>query len=202
MSTQVLKNIRAVVFDLDGVYFESGTQTFIKKLQETFSLSEDEIKEVYLKSQQMQEYKKGLMSGDVFWAFAIKTWGIKVTKEELLNLLVQSYEENPATIEFILHLRKKGVKIAACTNNFKERIEGLQKRFGFKNNFDVFVASCEEGVLKPDPAIFKIIAKKLGLSPQEILMSDDSEKVIDVLKDSGFQAFLYKGLADFKKRVS
>ena len=200
MSGAVSK-IRAVVFDLDGVYFESGTQTFIKKLQEKFGLSEYQIKEVYLKSQQMKEYKKGLMSGDAFWTYAIKTWGIKSTKEELLSLLVQIYEENPATVELISYLRRKGVKIAACTNNFKERIEGLQKRFGFKNNFDVFVTSYEEGVLKPDPALFKILARKLQLLPSEIAVSDDHQTVIDPLKAAGFQAFLYQGLDDFKKRV-
>ncbi len=48
--------IKAIVFDLDGVFFENGTETFINSLQEKYQLEEDEIKEVYFRSQQMANY--------------------------------------------------------------------------------------------------------------------------------------------------
>lgn len=192
---------KAVVFDLDGVYFEGGTERFIAALTEAYGLSEDEVKDVYLRSAEMKEYKAGRMSGQEFWSYAIKTWGIDATPEDVLGILGESYTENPETLKLIEQLRTKGVKTAVCTNNFPERISTLDKRFRFKRHFDVFVTSYEEGVLKPNPEIFLILAKKLHLPPAEIIMSDDHQSVIDTLQQLGFQAFLYTGLADFKKRV-
>lgn len=193
--------IDAVVFDLDGVYFEQGTPQFIKALSSKYDLHEDAIKAVYFKSPQMRDYKLGKISGAAFWNYAIQTWNINATMQEILAILVASYAENPKTVALIHELRSKGIKTAACTNNFKERIEGLNRCFGFKKNFDVFVASYEEGVAKPDAGIFMDLARKLKLAPENIIMSDDDAKNVEALKGLGFQAFLYEGFEDFRKRV-
>lgn len=41
--------VKAVVFDLDGVYFEGGTENFIISLVIKYSIDRDLIAEVYLK---------------------------------------------------------------------------------------------------------------------------------------------------------
>jgi epoxide hydrolase-like predicted phosphatase len=194
--------MEAVVFDLDGVYFEGGTEKFIALLQEKYGLAEDAIKEVYLRSQEMKDLKEGKMTDEDFWKHAIHVWNIEATRPELLQLLANSYKENPETLKLITDLRSKGVKTAVCTNNFSDRIETLNKKFHFKKNFDVFITSYEEGITKPNPEIFHILAQRLGLAPAQIVMSDDREVNVEALQKLGFQAFLYKGLDDFKARVA
>ena len=127
--------IKAVVFDLDGVYFEDGTENFIQALTKKYGLTDQQVREVYLRSDEMQEYKRGRMTGEQFWNYAIGSWCIDTTQEELLQLLVDSYEENPQTVELISKLRKRGVKTAVCSNNFKERIDGLDQRFHLRFGF-------------------------------------------------------------------
>jgi epoxide hydrolase-like predicted phosphatase len=193
--------IAAVVFDLDGVYFEHGTERFIEKLRTTYHLSPDAVKEVYLRSSQMQQYKRGEITGEEFWSYAIETWGISTTAEELLQFLADSYTQNPKVVELVHQLRKKGIKTAVCTNNFPERIAVLDKKFNFKKDFDVFITSYEEGVLKPQAQIFKIMAQRLGIEPAHIIMSDDKPENVEALQKLGFQSFLYVGFDDFKRRV-
>jgi epoxide hydrolase-like predicted phosphatase len=193
---------KAVVFDLDGVYFERGTEEFISKLQERHGLSEEDIKGVYLKSEQMKDYKTGRIGKEQFWSYAIRTWGIDATTDEILALLAESYAENPEIVQLISDLKTQGVKTAVCTNNFPERIAALDERFHFKENFDVFVTSYEEGIMKPDARIFEILAARLGLRPDEIMMSDDKPENVVALQKLGFQAFVYAGLDDFRRKVN
>lgn len=192
---------KAVVFDLDGVYFEGGTEKFIGLLEKSYGLTEDAIKSVYLRSQEMIALKEGRLSDEAFWSYALDTWGIDASREDLLTLLAASYEENPATLALIDELRKQGVKTAVCTNNFRDRIETLERKFHFKKHFDVFITSYEEGAIKPDAKIFLALAEKLELPPAEIVMSDDKEYNVAALQQLGFQAFVYKGFDDFKTRI-
>jgi putative hydrolase of the HAD superfamily len=194
--------IKAVVFDLDGVYFESGTTTFKRLLNEKYGLSEESIVDVYLRSNEMQQYKKSLINGDTFWNWAIKTWGIDSTKEELIELLMDSYEENSTTVEYVKNLKGRGIKTAVCTNNFPERLNGLHDKFGFMNNFDVVIASFELGVTKPDPEIFQELARRLKCNPNEIIMSDDREENVVELNELGFIGQLYTTWEEFESKVN
>ena len=201
MSTNSQPKIRAVVFDLDGVYFESGTENFIKFLETEFSLTRDEIVAVYFKSKQIQQLKSGEMTDQEFWDYAIETWKIDSTRDELVEALLSGYSVNPDVEAFVSDLRKRGIKTAICTNNFPDRFEGLRERFSLNDRFDVIITSYETGVVKPDPQIFLTLAEALSLRPDEILMSDDREINADALKKLGFNAFLYTDWESFKDSV-
>lgn len=194
--------IKAVVFDLDGVYFEGGTEHFIESLINKHGLTKEEIVNVYLKSDEMQKYKRGEIDNETFWNFAINQWKIQTTRNELIDLLISSYSINSHIVDFVRKLKAKGIKTAICTNNFPDRFENLKAKFQLDKDFDVIVTSYEEKLTKPSEEIFKILSGKLGLDPQEIVMSDDREINVQTLKNLGFEAFLYKGLADFVSRIN
>lgn len=194
--------IKAVVFDLDGVYFEGGTERFIESLISNYGILKDDIVRVYLKSEEMQKYKRGEIDSNAFWQYAIQEWGINVTREEIVKLLIDSYSVNPQTESFVKELKSKGIKTAICTNNFLDRFENLKRKFNLDTHFDVIVTSYQEGITKPSDEIFNILATRLGLQPNEILMSDDREANVEALQRLGFEAFLYQGLDDFILRVN
>lgn len=194
--------IKAVVFDLDGVYFEGGTEKFIESLVTKYGLSKDAIVAVYLKSEEMQKYKKGEIDSDTFWQYAIKEWNINASRDELVMLLISSYSTNPETVNFVKELKQAGIKTAICTNNFPDRFENLKNKFELDKYFDVIVTSYEEGITKPSDEIFKILSTRLELQPSEIVMSDDREVNVEAVKRLGFEAFLFQGLEGFKNKIS
>jgi len=59
--------IKAIIFDLDGVYFKNGKKNFIKNISSKFNISEERVKEVFLKSNMMnKQYKLGKITGKEF----------------------------------------------------------------------------------------------------------------------------------------
>lgn len=52
--------------------------------------------------------------------------------------------------------------------------------------------SCEEGLLKPDPAIFRCLFVRFGFEPEECFFIDDSPLNVEAAQWCGMQAFQYR----------
>jgi len=195
-------SLKAVVFDLDGVYFLRGTEKFLDSVADRFDVSRDTVEKLYKTSDpKMKQYKLGEVSGDEYWSYFISELEILIDKRGLLDLLVEGYEINQPAEDFRKEIAAKGVKACICSNNFAERIEFLDKRFNFLSKFDVQIFSYREHVLKPDRKIFGALIKKAGVSPEEIFFADDQEKNLGKANNLGINTALYKDFSGFKKQI-
>lgn len=193
--------IKAITFDLDGVYFPHGKDNFIQELRK-LGVSESEAKRVFLESDEMSKlYKTGKMTDYEFWIWAAAEWNLNKTPEELIDLLIESYDVDPQVVDLILKIRTNGYKTLVCSNNFPARVNGLQKRFGFLDNFDVAVMAYEVGETKPSPKIFAELIKKSGVEPSEIVFADDKEANINGARDVGITAFHYQDFDQFIEKL-
>ncbi len=193
--------IKAICFDLDGVYFVNGKSNFINNLGK-YGVTEEEAKRVFLKSDQMNKmYKEGKMTDDEYWTWAINEWSLDLSVQEIIDLLIEGYEVNEAVVDIVKKVRDKGYRTLICTNNFPARINGLHKRFGLLNNFDASVFSHEIGATKPSTKIFQTLVERAGVRANEIVFADDNDMNLAGAKDVGMQAFLYEGFDHFLNRL-
>jgi len=191
--------IKAITFDLDGVYFPSGKANFIKALEQ-HGVSEDEAKRVFLKSDEMNsQYKLGKMSDEAYWTWAANEWELNMSAKELIGLLINGYSVSPGVENAVHSARRHGYKTLACSNNFPARVNGLQERFGFLDNFDASVFSYEIGATKPSEAIFTELVKRSGVTAEEIAFADDDAENLSGAKTVGITAFLYEDFDKFTK---
>lgn len=66
--------------------------------------------------------------------------------------------------------------------------------------FDSVSLSCDVGLLKPDPEIFKLIVNRLGVKPEEAIMIGDNLKDdVEGAKSIGMEAILIKRELDYQK---
>ncbi|MBP9817614.1 HAD-IA family hydrolase [Candidatus Shapirobacteria bacterium] len=190
--------IKAITFDLDGVYFVNGKENFIKNLGIKYGVSEDETKRVFLKSEEMNNlYKVGKMTDEEFWTFATREWKIEVDWKEIPKLMIEGYEVDEKVVEVVRAVRKNGYKTLICSSNFPARINGLQERFKFLNDFDARALSYEVGVNKPDKRLYEELIKKSGFEASEVVYSDDELVRTNAAKEVGLSAFLYENFEQF-----
>ncbi|OGM22109.1 hypothetical protein A2961_05050 [Candidatus Woesebacteria bacterium RIFCSPLOWO2_01_FULL_39_21] len=193
--------IKVITFDLDGVYFPNGKANFISALGK-LGISEDEVKRVFLKSPQMnQQYKNGKMTDEKYWSWAVKEWRLDKPWQEIVKLMIDGYDVNESVVATVKSLREKGYKTAICSNNFPARVNGLQEKFGFLNNFDIAVFSYEVGVNKPDRKIFETLAKKSQVEPSSIVFADDNPDNLIGAKEVGITTFLYEGFDKYLEQL-
>ena len=92
--------IRAIIFDLGGVYFEDGTELAIEKISKDFKIPPEEIKSVLNNSSEIGgKYRRGEITEDEFWSGAIKIWGIEAKKEDLSKAWLECYAQIKGTVE-------------------------------------------------------------------------------------------------------
>ncbi len=193
--------IKAICFDLDGVYFVNGKFNFIKNLVK-YGVSEDDAKRVFLKSDEMNKlYKKGKMTDEEFWTWAVKEWDVDLNTEEIIDLLIEGYEVNEEVVATVKKVRENGYKALICTNNFPVRINGLHKRFGLLDNFDAYVFSYEIGSTKPSPKIFLELVKRSRVKAEEIVFADDNEANLAGARAVGIVAFFYENFDQFISKL-
>ena len=192
--------IKAICFDLDGVYFTSaGVNTFKQALVDLGVTPQDV--EYMLYGKPMKEFKRGEIEEGAFWKNAVEYWKLDKSPQEIIDLLTLGYEIDPEVGELVKKVRDNGYKTCICSNNYVTRINALEKKFNFLDNFDSYVFSYEIGIIKPDKGIFEELVKRTGVKPSELVYSDDGEDKLKGALEIGINAFLYENFEQFKDKL-
>jgi 2-haloacid dehalogenase len=77
------------------------------------------------------------------------------------------------TVEVLAELRQRAVPIYAVTNWSAETFPPQRKRFAFLSWFHGIVVSGFEGIIKPDPRIFRILCERYAVTPESAIFIDD-----------------------------
>ena len=94
-----------------------------------------------------------------------------------------------------------GLKIISINNEAKELNEYRIKKYKLHNFFDAFVSSCEVGMRKPDPGIFRLALGIAQAQPQECLYFDDRTMLVEAAKKAGIHAYHHKSFESTKKII-
>jgi beta-phosphoglucomutase family hydrolase len=189
------QNFKAVIFDMDGVLVNS--EPFYVEVEQTnFRQLGLEISE-----EEHQTYQG--TATDQMWKIIKKRHAVKQPVEELVkmtNNLVTPYfqslgkmEPMPGVEQLIKKLKGKGVPLALASSSYPDVIDIILEKTGLKNYFDVVVDSQMAGASKPEPDIFLLAAKKLGVSPEKCIVIEDSANGIKAAKSAGMFCVAFAG---------
>jgi 2-haloacid dehalogenase len=82
------------------------------------------------------------------------------------------------SVAILEELHQKGVPLYAITNWNGDTFRATRNRFTFLSLFQDIVVSGDEKIIKPDPAIFHLLANRNGIELTDSLFIDDSMKNI------------------------
>jgi epoxide hydrolase-like predicted phosphatase len=100
--------------------------------------------------------------------------GFRFDTSELLSMMVVDEVDRSAVVDAVRSVRSKGLRTAIVTNNIREFGDAWRALIPLDELFDVVVDSCEEGVRKPDPAIFRAALERLDVGdPARAIFLDD-----------------------------
>jgi len=101
---------------------------------------------------------------------------VKQTKDKFLKRLVSTdLELLNGFWHFMLVLKdERNFKLGLVTNTDKEVGQKVLQKLGVSNIFDITLFGDDVKKKKPNPEIYKLAAKKLGIKPHKILVFEDS----------------------------
>ncbi|MGA2925214.1 MAG: HAD family phosphatase [Solirubrobacteraceae bacterium] len=99
---------------------------------------------------------------------------------------------NEPMIEYMRELRRRGYKLAICTNNVREWERLWRAKLPVDELFDVVVDSAFVGSRKPERRIFELTLQRLGTPAGATLLVDDIEANCDAAHELGINVVWFR----------
>ncbi len=194
-----MSSIKAICFDLDGVYFTHiGKASFHRALSEEFKANPEKVDSFMSKDHPtMYELVRGIISNQAFFDEMLKYLGINQTNEEITERWVRDYSLDERVQQVVLSVKEQGYLTCVCTNNNDIRLSALERRFGFLKDFDVVVSSHIVAECKPSTVIYQELLNRLGIEPGQLVYADDNPDNIKGASGLGINAFLFENFEQY-----
>jgi putative hydrolase of the HAD superfamily len=101
---------------------------------------------------------------------------IGVPADNLMGRLLEDLTPAHSVLRVVKDAREAGIRTAVLSNSLGRTPHDPYAPYSLEEHFDVVVLSDEVGLRKPDPRIFELTAKRLGLPPSGCLFADDTEE--------------------------
>ncbi|MGQ9782059.1 MAG: HAD family hydrolase [Nitrososphaeria archaeon] len=193
--------IKAIVFDLGGVYFADGTTKALKQFEKMLRVPKGELDNFFGGQYYGRDYRLGKIDSEEFWRAVKERLNLD---SEMIRTLEEiwhsSYTRNKGMKTLVRTLRKR-YKVAALSDNIKERVEYLNKRYGLDKEFDCHVYSFEYGLLKPDKQLLEILIKRLQVEKDEVIIVDNSAKNVESFRKAGFKAIRFRSVSQIRTEL-
>jgi 2-haloacid dehalogenase len=108
---------------------------------------------------------------------------------------------DPGSVEVLRAVRATGMPCYALTNMEAETYPHRLERFPFLGWFDGTVVSGREKMMKPEPAIFRLLLDRFSLTPNTTLMIDDNEENIEAARKLGIQTLLFRSSGQLRAEL-
>ncbi len=188
LETEMLKDIEAVIFDMDG--------TLIDSMWIWPSIDEDFFEKYSLvEPKNFHEDIEGMSYTEVVQFFLEAFPTLKQTPQQIMDEWTEMAHERyikeaplkEGAYEFILEMRRQGKKIGIATSNGRTLVEDTLKALGVTEYFDVVRTACEAGKGKPAPDVYLLVAEEMGVSPKRCLVFEDVPMGILAGKNAGMK---------------
>lgn len=155
-----MKNVRWLFFDVGSTLVDE-TAAYDRRVREMIAGTNVTFGQFQRKR---EEYARQNMRGDLE---AAAYFGLQKTPWHH-----EDERPYPEAGEVLAALRARGYRIGIIANQ-SARTEDRLRAWGLLEHIDLVVASAEEGVAKPDSAIFRIALERAGCEPAEAVMIGD-----------------------------
>ena len=114
--------------------------------------------------------------------------------EQVANA-IQFSEKNDELLNFILE--KRDQYKTAMLSNVSAVIWNYYTPEQMEKYFDRVVLSYQEAIAKPDPRIYQLVCKRLGVEPSECVFADDNEVNVDAANKIGMHGIVFTSNGDY-----
>ena len=196
-----LPPIEAVVFDMGGVLLDWNPRHLYRKLFADESEMEMFLTEICSPAWHAP-HDRGVSTAASCEELASRypeyselIWAWSRRSEEMIGGV------DTGTVEVLRAVKETGLPCYALTNMEAETYPLRLRRFPFLRWFDGTVVSGQEGVAKPDPAIFTRLLDRFGLMAKTTLMIDDTQENLYAASKLGMQTIQFRSSRELRTQL-
>jgi len=183
--------IRAIVFDLAGVVLHTIRGSFNSLLAERLGVPEENVAAI-INSTVNDQWDMDEIDDDTFYTHLLTELGLPMERKSIVAAFTRDdfYIDQDMLTE-IKKLRK--TYQTALLTNFPAHVHDyMGTDWVVDGAFDVVIASCDVGLIKPDPMIYQATLERLDCAPREAVFIDDRAVNVAGAQDVGMHGILFK----------
>lgn len=187
MAINIMQDIKAVIFDLDGSLVDSMW------MWEAIDIEYLARFGIAL-PQDLQSKIEGMSFSETSAYFKERFQipdPIQKIKDDWNQMAWDKYMYEvplkPGIPEFLDQCKKRSIKLGIATSNSKELVTNIEKVHHLDHYFSCIMTACEVKSGKPSPDIYLAVAKRLHVSPKDCLVFEDIIPGIMAGKNAGMK---------------
>lgn len=125
------------------------------------------------------------------------------SREEFKDFIFKQSIQLPDMLPWLVQWKNAHprIKIISLNNEARELNNYRIRTFNLHDFFDAFVSSCEVGMRKPDPGIFRLALGIAQAEPHECLYFDDRPMLVEAARKEGIHAYHHDSFEETKKII-
>lgn len=183
--------MKAGLFDLDGVIVDTAKFHYLawRELANGLGFDITEAQNEHLKGiSRMESLERILEMGNVTLPEDEKLRLATIKNGRYVEMIkaMPASEILPGAKDYLLQLRGRGVKIAL--GSASKNAELILTNLGILELFDAVIDGNKVSKSKPDPEVFLLGARELGVAPSDCVVYEDAAAGVEAAKAGGMHA--------------
>ncbi len=170
---EILRNKKAVIFDLDGTLTDS--------MWVWSEIDRDFFRDRNMEFPDFLNHDIEGMSFSETAEYFVETFHLEESVEEIKEtwnrMAIEKYRTKtmlkPGAMNMLQYLKTRDVKVGIATSNSQLLVDVFLDARQIRGYIDAVTTSCEVNRGKPAPDVYLLTAQKLGVSPGDCLVFED-----------------------------
>ena len=192
----------AVIFDYGRVLSLAPSDAELQEFAALVGVPEPPFFEIY--SATRHDYDCGRADFRRHWQTFADAAGVKLRRAQVERIVgmetLMWLRVNPKALALVREIKAYGVRTAILSNIPHDLLTEVRK-FSWLDEFEVKIWSCELGVVKPDPAIYRVCLDALGCNAGRTLFFDDRANNVEAARELGMEAHIFESAEQARRIV-
>lgn len=184
--------MKAVIFDMDGVLIDSQQYHYKADINTMKDYGVFEEKQFYEAFAGTTTYDRMNMLKDMF-SLTADVYEMTAKREQMIIDIMRNEEVYAikGIPELLSSIKSKDMKIAVASSSSYELINMILYKIGIAEYFDSITSGVDVKRGKPSPDVFLLSSQRIGVSPKNCVVVEDSENGIKASISAGMTAIGY-----------
>jgi len=191
-----LNRVRVVLLDFGGVISPEGFQLGVLKLSKRYGKNYAKMYEITSKKAMVGSgYISGKVSEKEFWKVVAKELRTDENLMKCRSLMLDNFIPRKEVIDTVIKLKDRFIwGVFSDQTNW---IYEINEKYDFLKHFDFKFISYDLGYTKYNDEFYITPSQEIKLPPENILIIDDKQRVLDKAKEFGYHIFRFDSIQGF-----
>ena len=190
--------IKAVIFDMDGVLIDAKDWHYeaLNKALNLFGMQINRYDHLVTFDGLPTRDKLEMLSLENNFPRGLHSFVNKLKQQYTIEIVFSKCKPIFHHQFALSTLKSEGYKIAVCSNSIRNSVKVMMEKSGLMEYLDFFISNEDVKKSKPDPEMYNISIKRLGIKPEECLIIEDNENGLKAAYASGANVFKVDSVDD------